>query len=79
MGRKRKSEETGAAAGKTKVKITKGNKKDRVKEEGEDSEGEHHENEEEMLEMPPTPILYKLVDRLESLLPKDDTVKYDSR
>ena len=35
--------------------------------------------EEEELEMPPAPILYKLVDRLENQLPKDDTVKYDSR
>ena len=41
-----------------------------------DNDGPH---EEEELEMPPSPILYKLVDRLENQLPKDDTVKYDSR
>lgn len=29
--------------------------------------------------LPPQDVLYKLVDRIESLLPKDDHVKYDSR
>ena len=29
--------------------------------------------------MPPDNILYKLVDRLEAQLPRDDHVKYDSR
>ena len=34
---------------------------------------------EEDIEMPPDNILYKLVDRLEAQLPRDDHVKYDSR
>ena len=29
--------------------------------------------------MPPDNVLYKLVDRLEAQLPRDDHVKYDSR
>ena len=33
----------------------------------------------EDIEMPPDNILYKLVDRLEAQLPRDDHVKYDSR
>ena len=43
-----------------------------------DAEGPKEEEEED-IEMPPDPILYKLVDRLEAQLPRDDHVKYDSR
>lgn len=30
-------------------------------------------------DLPPAHILHKLMDRIEAILPKDDTVKYDSR
>ena len=33
----------------------------------------------EDIEMPADNVLYKLVDRLEAQLPRDDHVKYDSR
>ena len=56
----------------------KGGNKAVVKNETGDDE-DHGPQEEEELDMPPNSILYKLVDRLENQLPKDDTVKYDSR
>ena len=46
---------------------------------GDDSDDEVAEEEREDIEMPPDNILYKLVDRLEAQLPRDDHVKYDSR
>ena len=46
---------------------------------GNDSDEEFQKEDEEDVEMPPDNILYKLVDRLEAQLPRDDHVKYDSR
>ena len=46
---------------------------------GDDSDEEVVKEEDEDVEMPPDNILYKLVDRLEAQLPRDDHVKYDSR
>ena len=44
-----------------------------------DSDDDGMKEEDEEIDMPPDNILYKLVDRLEAQLPRDDHVKYDSR
>ena len=46
---------------------------------GMDSDDDGMKEEDEEIDMPPDNILYKLVDRLEAQLPRDDHVKYDSR
>ena len=46
---------------------------------GGDSDDEIPKEDDEDIEMPADNVLYKLVDRLEAQLPRDDHVKYDSR
>ena len=46
---------------------------------GEDSDDDMPKEDDEDIEMPADNVLYKLVDRLEAQLPRDDHVKYDSR
>ncbi len=91
MGKKRKADEP--AMGKVKISPKK-TKKQKVKKErrsdSEDSDDEHHvkagagehgtgEHLMEREQMPSDDVLYKLIDKIEAELPKDDVVKFDSR
>jgi len=80
--KKRKNED------KPKAKTTKGKKRAKKADsdsdgyEGSDVEPEKHEDNLADLEkanLPPDSIMYRLLDRVEAQLPKDDHVKYDSR
>ncbi len=82
MGKKRKADEPP----KVKIKVSKKDKKVKkeahVDSDASDDDVEPTKHAEGILEpeqMPSNDILYKLIDRIESQLPKDDVVKYDSR
>ena len=92
MGRKRKSEENTSAGLVKMEKVEKNSvpsKKKAKRQHHSDSDDsdldDHHDIkldpavELDPSAMPPKDTLYKLLDRIESQLPKDDHVKYDSR